>query len=147
MLILPEDIEEALERVAYLPPVLHTVEVTSNDDAGWLCNKKSIFLNKNHHDGQAPLHFLNIINNVEMTVDRNMLQYNEIGATPNHVKSTIRATRSMLRMGNCFKFIYRFDARYRSYASGYQLSPQGNDFRKSLLNLYKREVLTNDYNL
>lgn len=142
---LPERLVQLFQNIAYMPPVLHDVYVDSNSDAGWITKKESIFLNGHHHEGKAPLDFLNVINNVEMAIDRNMLQYNEVGKnTRVTTDPTIRVARDMLRQGNRFKFIYRFDARYRSYASGYQLSPQGNDFRKALLNLAKEELLTDE---
>ena len=155
---LPDYILKRIGNCAYMPPALLPLKPRSNSDAGWLGTKKSIFLNKNHHEGNAPLHWLDSLNSVAFSIDKNMLNYDEqveIDITEDAQKLanfqgkraiTIRTIKEVLAHGNKFYFIHRFCARYRAYASGYALSPQGNDYRKALLNLHTQETLTNDYN-
>ncbi len=139
----------------YMPPALIPLKPRSNSDAGWFITKKSIFLNKNHHEGNAPLHWLDTLNSIPFSIDLNMLKYDEEVDITEADKlknfmgkrmTTIRTIKEMLAHGNEFYFIHRFCARYRAYAAGYALSPQGNDYRKALLNLHKKELLTDNYN-
>lgn len=143
---------------AYLPPTIVPCIPKSNSDAGWKTFKKSVFLNKNHHEGNAPLHWLEVLNSTAFSIDLNMLNYDEqvdIDIQQDKKKLdnflgqrelTIRSIKEVLAHGNKFYFVHRFCARYRAYAAGYALSPQGNDYRKSLLNLNKQEMLKEEYN-
>ncbi len=48
----------------------------------------------------------------------------------------------MLRHGNKFYFQHKVDKRGRIYTYGYHLNPQGNSFKKAMLNLAHKEVAT-----
>ena len=48
----------------------------------------------------------------------------------------------MLRHGNKFYFQHKVDKRGRVYTYGYHLNPQGNSFKKAMLNLAHKEVAT-----
>lgn len=154
---LPDYILKRIGNCAYMPPALLPLRPKGNDNAGWLGTKKSIFLGHNHHNGNAPLHWLDSLNSVAFSIDKHMLNYDEqvdidIMEDKNKLDNfkgkravTIRTIKEVLAHGNKFYFIHRFCARYRAYSSGYALSPQGNDYRKALLSLHKTELLTNDY--
>lgn len=155
---LPTYIAKRIGNCMYLPPMLLPVKPSTNGNAGWLTIKKSIFLNNNHHSGNAPLHWLESLNSVAFSIDLNMLQYDAVagidisedqGKLDNFLSArtnTIRTIKEMLAHGNKFYFIHRFCSRYRAYAAGYALSPQGNEYRRALLCLNKKELLTDDYN-
>lgn len=179
---LPEYIQKIIGNTAYLPPAVIPSPPTSNSNAGWYTFKKSIFLSNNHHEGNAPLEWLSVLNSVPFSIDINMLNYDEdpdicleteitnaehtlhrplypyernnIGREvakklenfQGRRSLTIRTIKEMLGHRNEFYFIHRFCARYRAYAAGYALSPQGNDYRKALLNLHKTETLKEEYN-
>jgi len=155
---LPDELLEAIGNIAYMPPSVMPINVFSNSNAGWKTVKKSVFLNGHHHEGAAPLHTLSLLGSIPFSIDRHMLQYDESkaweNAEPNVVKqkelkklATQRVINDMLKHGNKFYFVHRVDARYRMYASGYQISPQGDDYRKALLSLHERVQLTDNYNL
>jgi hypothetical protein len=154
---LPTYLQESIRRTAYMPPSLVPVKVHRNSNAGWKTLKKSIFLKNNHHDGKAPLDFLSVLGSIPFSIDKNMLKYDEkdtwgdldsdsLKNKEREREGTIRVIKDMLKRGNKFYFIHRADARYRTYAAGYQLSPQGSDYKKALLNLHKEEILVNEYN-
>lgn len=154
---LHEYFHKRIGNCAYLPPMLMPVKPSSNRNAGWISIRKSIFLNSNHHEGNAPLHWLDTLNSIAFSIDLNMLKYDEavdidiqrdrkkLRGFKDRRALTIRTIKEVLAYGNQFYFIHRFCARYRAYASGYTLSPQGNDYRKALLNLAKQETLTDEY--
>jgi hypothetical protein len=144
---LPKDIQGLLNNCQYLPPMVDVPEeVTESNKVSWLSFEKSIFLNSNHHDGKADIEFLNIVNSTAMQFDRNMVDYEDVFEKDTLLRGrTNKMTKFLRTMSEKFYFIYRFDARYRSYASGYQISPQGNDYRKSMINLFKEELITDEY--
>jgi len=140
---LPEDIVNLVNNTQYLPPMVMKPEPIKNNRVSWATKSESIFLNSNHHDLEVDTQFLDIMNSTPMALDEHMLNWNESS------EDTLKVTKSkgitnMLRGFDKFYFIYRFDARERSYASGYQLSPMGDDYRKAQLNLHKQEIITDE---
>ena len=50
----------------------------------------------------------------------------------------------LLENGNKFWFTWRYDKRGRSYSQGYHINPQGNSYRKAILEFHNKEVLTTE---
>lgn len=50
----------------------------------------------------------------------------------------------LLDNGNKFYFGWKYDKRGRSYSQGYHINPQGNQYRKAMLQFADKEVLTED---
>ena len=142
---LPDDLQLLLNNIQYLPPMIVEPEPVENNRVKWATFSKSIFLNGNHHDGIVDTEFLDIMNSTAMSIDPYMARHDE-ETDDSLLKIRSKAAVSMLnQFTDKFYFIYRYDARLRSYASGYQLSPQGNDYRKAQLNLHKREIIKDTY--
>lgn len=154
---LPDYVMNLIHRSAYMAPMLKPVKVRSNDNAGWVTTRQSVFLNDAHHGGNAPLEYLEILGSIPFSLDRHMLKYDEMDKwnpeyDPKQKEAagverdlTIRTMKDMLRRGNKFYFIHRFCARYRSYCSGYQLSTQGRDYKKAQINFSKEYVADQTY--
>ena len=50
----------------------------------------------------------------------------------------------LLDNGNRFFFGWKYDKRGRSYSQGYHINPQGNQYRKAMLQFSDKEVLTEE---
>lgn len=50
----------------------------------------------------------------------------------------------LLENGNKFYFGWKYDKRGRSYSQGYHVNPQGNSYRKAMLNYSNKEELTTE---
>jgi hypothetical protein len=79
----------------------------------------------------------------------------EAGGTPNQevlraiawsdsirTNGTAAACNQLYKSGNLFYFAHSFDFRLRIYCKGYQISLQGTEFDKSIIEFYKKEYLT-----
>jgi hypothetical protein len=156
-----------VEKTKYLPPLLIAPnEITSNYCSGYLTKNESVVLGKgNHHNKPLALDVLNILNNIKLSLDTESLSYEEEYVEPSEedikikrltkedlairkdshrrmAESSVEVYNDMLDMGNEFYLTWKYDKRGRVYSGGYHITVQGTDYKKSLLNLAKKEVIT-----
>jgi hypothetical protein len=153
-----------LEKTKYLPPlVVIPNKITSNSSSGYLTKKDSVILGKgNHHEQPLALDVLNILNSIKLSLDISALEYEEeykelseakkrgltkVSLTQRKVNHTIMVETSveiynmMLGKGNEFYITWKYDKRGRVYSVGYHINIQSTDYKKSLINLAKQEII------
>jgi hypothetical protein len=153
-----------LDKTQYLPPlVVQPNDITSNYSSGYLTKQESVVLGKgNHHNKPLALDVLNILNSVKLSLDVRALEYEEaykelseakkrgltkVSLTQRKANHTLMAETSievyndMLDRGNEFYLTWKYDKRGRVYSAGYHINIQSTDYKKSLINLAKQEII------
>jgi len=143
-----------LDKTKYLPPLIVPPNtITSNKSSGYLTKEDSVILGKgNHHTMPLALDVLNILNNIKLSLDIRSLEYAEESKKPldtkekrdNHqrmAETSVEVYNEMLNKGNEFYITWKYDKRGRVYSAGYHITVQGTDYKKSLLNLAKQEII------
>jgi len=142
---IPNDIKQLINNCQYLPPVVvPPPKIGMENKVDWATFSKSIFLRKHHHGKEVDTRFLDIMNSTPMTLDKHMLKYKDGDTKQTDERVKAEAMTELMKRYPKFYFIYRYDARLRSYSSGYQLNPMGTDYKKSQLNLFKEELCTDE---
>lgn len=163
MLTIPEHVQRDLDLFQFpLPMVVEPREVKSNRDTGYVLNRGSIILKKNHHSDDVDLSHINRMNKIPMCVNldtatmiknawRNLDKQKE-GETKEDFEKRKRAFEKfdrtaheviaiMIEQGNRFYLTHKYDKRGRTYAQGYHLTTQGNAWSKAILELADKEVI------
>lgn len=160
-----EDVQKMLDRYQYpLPMVITPNMVRKNYDTGYETIKASCVLNGSEYfdDKDMCLDHLNRANSVSLALGMETIYSTEAKylrptrhsgedfvefrkrqkqsdvfyATTVEVMETIHALSDEL-------FItHKYDRRGRCYASGYHISTQGDDYRKAILQLANKEIIT-----
>lgn len=150
--------EETLQYIAntkYLPPmIIPPNEVTSNFNKTRVSIKKSIILKgENHHNKPLCLDNLNLVNAIAYELDENMLQYKEESSKPLDTyekqvnfqrmsKASREVYEDILDNDNIFYIPWNYDKRGREYSEGYHVHIQASEYKKSLVNFHKKELIT-----
>jgi len=152
---LEEKTKQFIANTKYLPPMLVPPrEITSNRSCGYLTKTESVILGKmNHHDKPLALDVLNISNNIALSLDRSMLRFHEKSKKPldslekidNHrrmVNSSKVVYKELIEQGNKFFLTWRPDKRGRVYSQGYHVNLQSTSYKKALINLHEKHLIT-----
>lgn len=157
------DVQEELDRYQYpLPMVVQPLPVEDNTQTGYVTNKGSIILKRNHHEDDVCLDHINRMNRIAMTVNldtatmikntwRNLNKpkpgetkidfqkrkraFEKFDRTTHHV------IQEVIKHGNRIYFTHKVDKRGRTYCQGYHLSTQSNAWGKAILELADQEVV------
>lgn len=154
------------------PMIIKPRTVRSNRDSGYITQRgESLILGyyENHHDDDICLDVLNILNANEYELDTDLIsslseewhreelnqdEYMELSQEDKHIYGMDKATWEdyinqgykiqtlMLYHGNKFWLQNKVDKRGRIYTSGYHLNVQGSSFKKAMINLAKKEIVT-----
>ena len=144
---LTSDTTDKLNFLQYLPPMIQKPnDWVSNNDGGWLWERKSIILGKgNHHLETQSYDALNLLQSVAWTIDIPVYINNE---NPNDNMDMGQFDRIITDyLGKPFYFVWRYDKRGRSYSSGYDLNIQSNEYGKAMLSLFNKKTVTNLNNI
>lgn len=162
-LTIPEDIQRELDLYQFpLPMVVRPRKVKCNRDTGYVLNRGSIILKKNHHDEDVCLDHINHMNGVRFTINtdtanmianswRNLDKPKE-GETKDDFERRKRAFEKYDRScheviaklvdhGNCFWLTHKIDKRGRTYCQGYHVSYQSAPWNKAVIQLYDEEIV------
>ena len=101
------------------------------------------------------LRVLNVLQDIPWELNTQMLEFDEESKKAldteekkinfNRMKSSSEEVyRDLLDQGNKFYFVWKRDSRGRSYSQGYHVNLQGNQYRKSIINFAKKELLTDE---
>lgn len=139
----------------YLNPMIcKPKDWTNNTNGGYLTIRNSAILGgNNHHNEQQALDVLNILQNIEFSLDTSILLLEEESNKPLDSTSKVdsftlfkngskQVYKEILDQGNTFYFVWRYDKRGRTYSSGYYINLQSTDYKKALLNFTKKEIIT-----
>lgn len=162
-LTIPEDIQRELDLYQFpLPMVVKPKKVKSNRDTGYILNRGSIILKKNHHDDDVCLDHINRMNSIMFTINtdtanmianswRNLDKPKE-GETKDDFERRKRAfekydrschevINKLVDHGNEFYLTHKYDKRGRVYCSGYHVNYQGAPWNKAVIELAEPELV------
>ncbi len=152
---LSEELLQYIAHTKYLPPmIVKPVTVFNNYDFDYYTVESSKILgSNNHHNMPIALDVLNILNSVQLELDIYTLQNKEV---PNHELDTPKKREQFDRMVIASEAVYeellkeadgkfyltwKYDKRGRIYSQGYHVNIQSTDYKKSLINLAKKEQI------
>lgn len=140
----------------YLPPMISPPrEVKSNYQSGHLTFNDSLILGSNNsHDQDICLDVINIQNQVPLEL--NIALLDSLPETPNHELDSLEKQqlwanfkaesheiyRHIVTTGNQFWMLNKVCSRGRLYACGYHVNPQGTSYKKAIVQLADKEVVT-----
>lgn len=156
-LFLDKNTRDTIDATMYLPPMISKpMHLTSNNQGANLTENSSVLLGKLKHNEHVSLDVLNIMNSTMMSLDEHMLEFEEESTKELSVDSqknfdAMRAKSNevyqhIIDTGNKFYFCNKFDSRGRSYTQGFHINLQSAEYKKSLISLYKKELITDDIN-
>lgn len=158
--------EEMLERYQFpLPMIVPPKRLTKNNGgSGYITEKSSVVLNgsKVFNDEDLSLDHLNRANSVKLSLNLDVLtsdqgefikpnrkpgeEWSEYSKRVKQAKKfhtiSVEVMEGLLVLGNEFYLTHKYDRRGRTYAVGYHVSSQGDDYRKACLELARKEVCT-----
>lgn len=145
--------QSELDALQYpLPMIVMPKLLKHNQSSGYyLKEKQSVLLNNNSTKKDINLNHLNLMNQVEFSINKTVLnKVSNIWKATSEMsqKQLMRfnhyakwAQNLMIKQGNSFYFSHRYDYRGRCYCEGYYLNYQGNDYCKSILEFANKEIV------
>lgn len=162
-LTIPEDIQRELDLYQFpLPMVVEPRKVEGNRDTGYVLNRGSIILKKNHHEDDVCLDHINRMNNIAFTINTDTAQMianswrnldkpkqgetkedfdRRKRAFEKYSKTCHEVHDKLVEHGNRFHLTHKYDKRGRSYCQGYHVTYQGNPWSKAVIELADCEVV------
>lgn len=160
---LSEDVKEMLERFQYpLPMVVKPEKVTDNFTTGYLTIKNLLVLNGSEYfeDVDICLDHLNKANQVALTMNFDVIKSNQgkfvkpvrqvgedfdeyrkrVKQADQFYQTTTSVMDQIAQLSDEVYLTHKYDRRGRTYASGYHVNTQGDDYRKAVLTLANKEV-------
>lgn len=153
---LPDTLVASLNRTAFIPPMLIEPQLLDDKNTnGYYHYKHKLLKGKHNHGQKLNLNFLNIINGIPYSIDRDILEMEEaededekdaskLISFYTRAISTQDLANRLIKEGNRFYFVWSNDHRGRSYPKGYQLNIQGDDYRKALISFNKKEIVSDE---
>jgi hypothetical protein len=161
-----DDVRAELDLMQYPLPLLCPPEtVEHNQMVGYYTDasgRKSILLNGNAHNFDVCLDHINRVNETRLTINvrttamvRNSwadLDHQKPGETFEKYQRRVKAFEkydahahevlNFLELNdNVFWLTHRYDTRGRTYAQGYHVNPQGNDWNKAVVEFADKELI------
>lgn len=161
-----ELLQERLDNFKYLNPMLvRPLPVNSrgnNRGSGYLTvGNDSLILGGVHHTKDIDSAFLDKLNQTKFSLNIDVIRayrnkwkcFNEgkvkedvMRAFEHYEKGCYKAFAQMISQGNEFYLTHKYDKRGRVYNCGYYISPQGNSYAKSVLELANKELISKEVN-
>ena len=136
-----------------LPMLVEPKFITKNNENGYYFVKHgSIILNSKAPKYDVNLEHINRVNSIPLSINNLVAQNipnvwknsNSSMSRKNHAKYT-RIAKDYCNLyattGNKFYMTHKYDKRGRIYDVGYFINPQGNDWNKACIELYKKEMV------
>ena len=153
---LPKDLQEAIRRSLYLPPMVCKPNIVkSNYESAYLLHNDSLILGKgNAHSGDICLDVINTQNQIALQLDLEFLS--SVEEEPTFELDSVAKLNNwqqfkwdsynlyemIARQGNTFWLTNKPDKRGRGYAQGYHITTQGSPFKKAMIELKHEELVT-----
>lgn len=157
------DVQEELDKFQFpLPMVVEPMEVKDNCSTGMLTSGGSIILRNNHHNDDVCLDHINRMNKVRFVINtdtatmvknkwRNLDKAKE-GETKDDFEKRKKAFEKydrtakdviglLVKEGNEFHLIHKYDKRGRIYCQGYHVTYQGAPWNKAVIEFADKEVI------
>lgn len=163
---LSKDVQELLERYQFpLPMIVPPKKLTKNNGgSGYITEKSGVVLNGSSvfNEEDLCLDHINRANSVKLSLNLDVLtspqgKFIKPNRKPDEdwadyckrVKQakkfhtiSVEVMEGLLVLGNEFYLTNKYDRRGRTYAVGYHVNSQGDDYRKACLELARKEVCT-----
>lgn len=164
---LDEHTEALIKQYQYLPPmIVPPEEVKTNHDSGYLTLQwDSLILKDNHHEEDICLDHINRSNSVALSLDARVIR--NIRDNRKHLdapktgesleeyekrvqsflkmeKESMQVFATLINQGNQFYLTHKYDKRGRTYCQGHHVNPQGNAYRKAIIELTNKELVEID---
>jgi hypothetical protein len=140
-----------------MPSLMKPKEIKSNKDSGYQTFSSSLILAGKYHSKPVPLDHINRVNGVALSINKKALEIDPVfkeDASETveerlkrytawkrlNVESVISYA-ELVATGNKFYLTHKYDERLRTYAHGYQISTQGDSYRKSVIELANKEIV------
>ena len=143
-----------------MPSLMKPKKILSNKDSGYQTFGSSLILAGKYHSDNVPLDHINRVNGVALSINKKPLEIepvfkeDEDETTDERNKryeswkrlnvESVLAYAELVAAGNKFYLTHKYDERLRTYAHGYQVSTQGDSYRKSVLELANKEIVRMD---
>lgn len=150
----PETLE-FIEQTMYLPPMIcKPKNWINNVNGGHINGSGSVLLGSiNHHSDAQNLDSLNTIQSIAWELNTHMLSKEEVPNKPLDTEDkrkqfkVLRDTSrhiydEMLKLGNKFYFVWKYDKRGRMYSQGYHINLQSTQYKKSILQFKHKEKVS-----
>lgn len=160
-----DDVKAMLERYQYpLPMVVKPNEVKKNSDTGYHTIRGSVVLNGSEYfkDKDMCLDHINRANGVPLALDFSVVKSTEgrfdkpkrkngedfsdyrkrLRQAVVFYETSVEVMEGLDALTDEIYMTHKYDRRGRCYSSGYHISPQGDDYRKAVLQFAKKEVIT-----
>ena len=152
---LDEETKQYIAGTKYLPPMVCKPQyIQTNRDNAYLTISESFILGaSNHHNEEINLTNLNLANSFALSLDENILQYEEESSKPLDTeekkvnferirRGSREVYEELLDNGNQFYNTHKYCKRGREYTQGYHVHIQSTSYKKALINLHKKEVIS-----
>lgn len=152
---LDSETKEDIRNKQYLPPMIEPpAEVRLNYDYSYHTEQSWMILGKgNGHHKPIALDVINILNQIPLELDSEILAMEE---TPNKKLDTVEKMMQFNQMKNSSRKVYgllvehsneffltwKYDKRGRIYSQGYHVNIQSTEYKKALINLKNKLVIT-----
>jgi len=152
-----------LARFQYpLPMIEPPLPVTDNRSYGYNTIRGSVILRDNHHEEDVCLDHINHVNSIPLSINADVVAFSENqwrnlshakeGETKVEYQARLKAfddytstakdvIKALLMLSDRFWLTHRYDKRGRTYAQGYHVNYQGNDWNKSVIEFADKEKL------
>lgn len=140
-----------------MPSLLPPKKLESNKDSGYQTFGSSVILAGKYHKKPVPLDHINRVNSVALSINPKALEIEPVFKEDEEETTEEREERykawkqlnvesmqtyaELVNSGNKFYLTHKYDERLRTYAHGYQVSTQGDSYRKSVVELANKEVV------
>lgn len=161
---LSDDVKEMLDRFQFpLPMVVQPLPIKDNFDTGYLGMRGLLILNGSEYfeDKDLCLDHLNRANRVALAMNFDVINSDQgkfvkpvrqvgedfdeyrkrLKQAEQFYQTSIIVMEQINQLSDEIYLTHKYDRRGRVYASGYHISTQGDDYRKAILVLAKKEVL------
>lgn len=161
---IPGALQDKIDTYQYPLPMVHEPrEIHHNRQTGYRSIPGSMILKDNHHDEDINLEHINRINKIPLKINANVLAFvknrwrgldkRKPDETPADFRKRQQAFEKfdLVARGSLKELMVatdrmfmtnRYDKRGRTYAQGYHINPQGNDWNKACIEFADKEPLT-----
>lgn len=160
-----DDVKEMLDKYQFpLPMLIEPKRLKHNFDTGYLTILQPVILNGSDYfdDQDVCLDHLNRMNRVPLEINMEVVHSAEgrfivptreadedykdfkkrsLQATKFY-ETTVAVMETLQTLANRFYLTHKYDRRGRCYAAGYHVNSQGDDYRKAILVLHDKEIVT-----
>jgi hypothetical protein len=152
-----KELTKFINQTKFLPPmIVPPMILEDNHSSAYLTRREPLILggSVNFHNKDICLDSLNKFNQVKLSLNLDILRkYSEeppkkVAADPKKLKQwkemveeSYETYLDLVKQGNEFHIPHGNDKRGRTYARGYQVSTQGNKFRKAILDFADKELI------